>query len=99
MLTHAFAGETSLCGSNAEWIVEDLYVGAGGVGGYAPFANFSTVAFSRSSAATADGAAVGPLLGDGTPFVIIDEENQTITNTSLAEDGVVVRYTGPSSSL
>lgn len=50
--SHTFTGQAdgTLCGKNAEWIVEDYNVSEGGSSGLVPFANFGTVTFSSASA-------------------------------------------------
>jgi hypothetical protein len=50
--SHTFTGQTdgTICGENAEWIVEDYTVSEGGSSGLVPFADFGTVTFSSASA-------------------------------------------------
>lgn len=49
-VSHSFSGETALCETNAEWIVEDFeIVGSDGQGSLIPFAKFGNVTFSNAS--------------------------------------------------
>jgi hypothetical protein len=53
-------GNGTLCGSQAEWILEDLTVG-----GLAPFASFSDTSFTNTQAVTANGQSIDA--SGGTP--------------------------------
>jgi hypothetical protein len=82
-----FTGQTSgtLCGTNAEWIVEDFSVN----GGLVPFANFNSVTFTGAQAVV-NGANV-----DASGSTIIDLVNSSggvITGTSISGSTVTVNY-------
>ncbi|CAK5282599.1 unnamed protein product [Mycena citricolor] len=55
-VSKSLTGSATLCGQNAEWIVEDFEEGNALV----PFANFGTVTFTNAKATLASGGTVGP---------------------------------------
>ena len=86
--THTFSGQTdgTLCGTNAEWIVEDFEEGSSLV----PFADFGTVTFTGSSAVIG-GSTVSA--GSGSPEIIdLNQGSGDLTSTSVSGSTVTVQY-------
>jgi hypothetical protein len=86
--SHTFSGQTdgTLCGTNAEWIVEDFEEGSSLV----PFADFGTVTFSDSSAVIG-GSTVSA--GGGSPQIIdLNQGGGDLTSTSVSGTDVTVSY-------
>jgi hypothetical protein len=90
-VTHSFSsGSTpsSLCETNAEWIVEDFESG----GSLVPFADFGTVTFTDASA-TGSAGTVTPR--GGTIIDIQDSDSGDIlTDCSTSGNDLTCRYTG-----
>ncbi|EIW83425.1 hypothetical protein CONPUDRAFT_102200 [Coniophora puteana RWD-64-598 SS2] len=76
---------SALCEQDAEWIVEDFEEN----GGLVPFANFGTVTFSDASATTSSGA-VSP---SGATVIDIQQNGQTLTQTTISGSDVTVKHT------
>jgi len=87
-VSHTFTNDQdgTLCGENAEWIVEDFEEN----GGLVPFADFGTVVFT-SATAVAGGSTVTPG-GDGATNIYIEQNNEQLTSTSISGDTVTVTY-------
>ena len=68
---------SSLCGTNAEWIVEDFDEG----GSQVPFANFGTVDFSGAVASLSDGSTASP--GSGSLSKLLLSSNQGTTANEI----------------
>ena len=85
-VTKTISSSASLCGKNAEWIVEDFESG----GGMVPFANFNTVTFSNAVAKTSSGGSVGP--NTGTEIVIV-QNGKILTSVSETSNSVTVKHT------
>ncbi|TVY81052.1 Aspergillopepsin-2 [Lachnellula suecica] len=87
-VSHTFTDDTdgTLCGTNAEWIVEDFEQGSSLV----PFADFGTVTFTGATAVVG-GSTVFP--GDeGATNIYIELNNQQLTSASIDGDQVTVSY-------
>jgi hypothetical protein len=86
--SHTFSGQTdgTLCGTNAEWIVEDFEEGSSLV----PFADFGTVVFTGSSA-TVGGNTVSPG-SDNAQNIFINQGAGDLTSTTISGDTVTVNY-------
>ncbi len=74
----------NLCGTNAEWIVEDFQEGSSLI----PFANFGAVTFSNAYAGQ-NGGSVGPA---GATIMDIQQNGQVFTSTSISDGEVTVSY-------
>lgn len=87
-VSHTFTNTPStLCETNAEWIVEDFEEGSSLV----PFANFGTVTFTN---ATASGSS-GTITPNGSTIIDIESsKGQVLTDCSASSSGVTCRYTG-----
>lgn len=93
-VTHTFtSGETtsSLCETNAEWIVEDFTIISGGQQSLAPFANFGTVTFTDSTAIQ-NGQSVDAT-GANT-ITLVDSNGNTLASPSVDGSTVTVTYEG-----
>lgn len=77
----------TLCGQNAEWIVEDFESG----GALVPFANFGKVTFTGASAVV-NGQTVTPGSSSGTDTIFLEQNGQTLTSTSFSGGTVSVSY-------
>lgn len=88
-VSHKFTSTPStLCETNAEWIVEDFESG----GQLVPFADFGTVTFSDASARGTSGS-TSP--AGGTIIDIRDPNtNQVLTDCSISGSDVTCKYTG-----
>jgi len=86
--SHTFSGQTdgTLCGEDAEWIVEDFESGSSLV----PFANFGTVTFTGASAVIS-GSTVTPG-GDDADTIYIDQGSGSLTSTTVSGSEVTVNY-------
>lgn len=73
----------TLCGKDAEWIVEDFTQGSSLV----PFANFGSVTFTGTSAAGLVG-----LTSSGANVYDIKQGSKVMTSTSIVDDSVLVSY-------
>jgi len=85
-VSHSFSGQSaSLCGTNAEWIVEDASSSSGSL---IPFADFETVTFTDATAVS-DGGTV-----DTTGAVIMDirQNGQVLTSCSAGGSEVTCTY-------
>ena len=89
-VSHTFGTQSAaLCGTDAEWIVEDFESD----GGLVPLANFGKVVFSDASAGQAGGSTLGV-----TGANVIDLKQSGRVLTSCGVDGtksVFCSYTGP----
>ena len=84
-VTKQITSSSSLCGQNAEWIVEDFEEGSSLV----PFANFNTVTFSNAAAKLSNGQSLGP--SSGTQIDIV-QNGKTLTTVSDTSNSVTVKY-------
>jgi len=87
--SHTFTDQSggTLCGENAEWIVEDFTDGDALI----PFADFGTVTFSGSSAIVG-GATVTPASADADTIVLVSASDATLTDTTVSGGTVTVKY-------
>jgi len=87
--THTFTNQRSgtLCGENAEWIVEDFESGNALV----PFANFGTVTFTGSSAIVG-GTTVTPASAAADTIVLVSSSDAALTTTTVSGGTVTVKY-------
>jgi len=85
--SHTFTNQKSgtLCGDNAEWIVEDFTSGSSLV----PFADFGTVTFTGASA-VANGATITPAGADN--IVLVSSSDAALTSTTISGSTVTVKY-------
>lgn len=84
-VTKSITSSASLCGTNAEWIVEDFQSGNSQV----PFANFGTVTFSNTVAGTS-GSSQG---NGGSTILDIKQGNTVYTDVTVPSSSQVsVRY-------
>jgi hypothetical protein len=82
-VSHSFSGESSsLCETDAEWIVEDFSSGSSLV----PFADFNTVTFTDASVTTTDGTTLGVA---GATILDIQQNNHVLTDCSIQGDSTV----------
>ncbi|KAL3964760.1 hypothetical protein ACCO45_001764 [Purpureocillium lilacinum] len=87
-VSHTFTSTPStLCETNAEWIVEDFESG----GSLVPFANFGTVTFTDASASGSSGT-VTP--SGAQIFDIRDSSGQVLTNCGTSGSDLSCSYTG-----
>ncbi|KAM0263704.1 hypothetical protein ACHAQJ_001018 [Trichoderma viride] len=87
-VSHSFTNTPStLCETNAEWIVEDFEEGSSLV----PFADFGSVTFSNATASGSSGT-VTP--SGSTIFDIESSRGQVLTSCSASSSGVTCSYTG-----
>lgn len=87
-VTHSFSSPPStLCETNAEWIVEDFESG----GSLIPFANFGKVTFTGASASGSAGT-VTPR--GGTIIDIQDSNGNVLTNCATSGNDLTCTYTG-----
>jgi hypothetical protein len=86
--SHTFSGQTdgTLCGQDAEWIVEDFESGSSLV----PFADFGTVTFTGASAVIG-GSTVTPG-GDDADTIYIQQSGPILTSTTISGSEVTVTY-------
>ena len=84
-VTKQITSSSSLCGTNAEWIVEDFESG----GGMVPFANFNTVTFTNAVAKLSNGQTAAP--SSGTKIEIV-QNGKTLTSVSDTSNSVTVKY-------
>jgi len=84
-VTEQLTSSSSLCGLNAEWIVEDYEVGSALV----PLANWGTVTFTGASAGLAAGGSVGP--GNAT-IMDIKQGGTVCTSVSLGSSTVTIGH-------
>lgn len=87
-VSHTFTNDEdgTLCGENAEWIVEDFEEGSSLV----PFANFGTVEFTSASA-VAGGSTVTPG-GDSATNIYLEQNGETLTSTTISGNTVTITY-------
>ncbi|KAJ7572450.1 aspergillopepsin [Mycena floridula] len=83
-VSRAITSTSSLCESNAEWIVEDFEEN----GSMVPLANFGTVTFTNAVATTGTGASVTP----AGAVVINMVQGSTVATASVSSSGVTVRH-------
>ena len=76
----------SLCGTNAEWIVEDFESGSALV----PFANFNSVTFNSAVASLSNGQTMGA--GSGTRIEIV-QNGKTLTSVTNSGNSATVKHT------
>lgn len=91
-VSHKFSNPpSSLCQTDAEWIVEDFESG----GSLVPFANFGSVTFTDASAKGSSGT-VTP--GSNSIIIDIKDENsgQILTDCGVSGGQVTCQYTGSS---
>ncbi|ETS86114.1 hypothetical protein PFICI_04139 [Pestalotiopsis fici W106-1] len=89
-VTHSFSSSStpsSLCETNAEWIVEDFESG----GSLVPFADFGSVTFTDASATGSSGT-VTPR--GGTIIDIQDSSNNILTDCTTSGSDLTCKYTG-----
>ncbi|KAK5991940.1 Aspergillopepsin-2 [Cladobotryum mycophilum] len=87
-VSHSFKNPPStLCETNAEWIVEDFEEG----GQLVPFADFGTVTFTDASASGSSGT-ISP--SGGTLIDIRTQQGQVLTNCGISGSDVTCSYTG-----
>ena len=86
--SHTFSGQTdgTLCGTNAEWIVEDFEEGSSLV----PFADFGTVTFTGSTAVV-NGNTVSAG-GDNAQNIHLNQGSGDLTATTISDTTVTVQY-------
>ena len=86
--SHTFTNDNqgTLCGANAEWIVEDFEEGSSLV----PFADFGTVTFSGSSY-IAGGKTLTPGSG-GAEEIVLNQGSGALTSTTISGGTVTVKY-------
>uniref|UniRef100_A0A093VXR4 Aspergillopepsin-2 n=1 Tax=Talaromyces marneffei PM1 TaxID=1077442 RepID=A0A093VXR4_TALMA len=91
-VTHTFTSsevQSSLCQTNAEWIVEDFTIINGGSQSLAPFPAFDSVTFTDATA-TNGGGSVGT---SGANLIdLIDQSGNVVTTSSASGNQVVVTY-------
>lgn len=84
-VTKSLSSSASLCGTNAEWIVEDFESGNSEV----PFANFGTVTFSNTVAGTSSSSQGN----SGSSILDIKQGNTVYTDVTIPSSSqVVVKY-------
>ncbi|EED22787.1 aspergillopepsin-2 precursor, putative [Talaromyces stipitatus ATCC 10500] len=84
-VSHTFTSsevQSSLCQTNAEWIVEDFTIISGGSQSLAPFPAFDTVTFTDATA-TKGGSSI---------IDLVDQNNNVVTTASASGNQVVVTY-------
>jgi hypothetical protein len=89
-VSHKFSGQTdgTLCGQDAEWIVEDFESD----GAFVPFANFSSVTFTDTEAIIG-GVDTNP--GKASIWNLeLQSTGDVVTSTTVSDTEVVVTYTG-----
>ncbi|KND86593.1 Aspergillopepsin-2 [Tolypocladium ophioglossoides CBS 100239] len=87
-VSHTFSNPpSSLCETNAEWIVEDFESN----GQLVPFANFGSVTFTGASA-SGSGGTVTP--SGATIFDIRDQSGTVLTDCSTSGNDLTCNYTG-----
>ena len=86
--SHTFSGQTdgTLCGTNAEWIVEDFEEGSSLV----PFADFGTVTFTGSTAVVNGNTVTAG--GDNAQNIHLNQGGSDLTATTISGDTVTVNY-------
>jgi len=86
-VSHTFTDQTdgTLCGENAEWIVEDFTEGDSLV----PFADFGTVTFTGAEA-TVNGATVTAAEAD--TIVLVSSSDQELTSTTVSGTTVTIKF-------
>lgn len=91
-VSHTFTSgqvQSSLCQTNAEWIVKDFTIISGGSQSLAPFPAFSTVTFNDATAVQG-GSTVGV---SGAQLIdLVDSNQNVITTASASGSQVVVTY-------
>lgn len=86
-VTHSFTNTPStLCETNAEWIVEDFQEGNNLV----PFADFGTVTFTNAYAT----GSKGKITPSGSTIIDIKQGSSVLTDCSASSSGVTCSYTG-----
>ncbi|QKX58219.1 uncharacterized protein TRUGW13939_05340 [Talaromyces rugulosus] len=93
-VTHSFTTDettSSLCETNAEWIVEDFTLIQGGQQSLAPFANFGKVTFTEASA-TKGGSKVDATGAD--TITLVDESGNKLATPEVDGSTVTVTYAG-----
>ncbi|KAJ3472193.1 hypothetical protein NLG97_g11202 [Lecanicillium saksenae] len=87
-VSHTFTTTPStLCETNAEWIVEDFESG----GNLVPFANFGSITFTDASAKGSSGT-VTP--SGGTIIDIRDQSGKILTDCGISGSNAYCHYTG-----
>lgn len=91
-VTHTFTSgevQSSLCQTNAEWIVEDFTIINGGSQSLAPFPAFDSVTFNDATATNGGGS----VDTSGADLIdLVDQNNNVITTASASGNQVVVTY-------
>jgi len=87
--SHTFTSQSggTLCGENAEWIVEDFTSGDSLV----PFADFGTVTFTGATAIVG-GETVTAAAADADTIVLVSSSDASLTITSVSGSTVTVKY-------
>jgi len=86
-VTHSFSNTPStLCETNAEWIVEDFQEGSSLV----PFADFGTVTFTNAYAT----GSRGKVTPSGSTIIDIKQGNKILTNCGTSGADLTCSYTG-----
>lgn len=87
--SHTFTSQSggTLCGENAEWIVEDFTSGDSLV----PFADFGTVTFTGATAIVG-GETVTAAAADADTIVLVSSSDASLTTTSVSGSTVTVKY-------
>lgn len=87
--SHTFTKQTggSLCGDNAEWIVEDFTEGSSLV----PFADFGTVTFTGATAIVG-GETVTAAAAEADTIVLVSSSDASLTTTTVSGSTVTVKY-------
>ncbi|KAJ6103977.1 peptidase A4 family-domain-containing protein [Penicillium sp. IBT 18751x] len=92
-VTHKFSSRettSSLCETNAEWIVEDFtIISLSGQQSLAPFANFGTVTFT-DAVAVRNGNPVGP--SGANTISLVDGNGEVLASTSVKGSTITVTY-------
>lgn len=91
-VTHTFTSsetESSLCQTDAEWIVEDFTIIDNGSESLAPFAAFDTITFTDVSAISGSDSVD---ISGADILDLIDESGNIITTASVSGSEVVVTY-------
>jgi len=87
--SHTFTNQAggTLCGENAEWIVEDFTSGDSLV----PFADFGTVTFTGATAVVG-GATVTAAGADADTIILVSSSDASLTSTTVSGSTVTVKY-------
>ncbi|TAQ84537.1 hypothetical protein B7494_g7136 [Chlorociboria aeruginascens] len=88
-VSHTFTRQTdgTLCGYDADWIVEDFESGSSLV----PFADFGTVTFTGASAVIG-GVTETPGGDSANTIVLVSSSDRTLTDTTISGSSVTISY-------